>query len=184
MNLFSRLRIPLWFKTTNLLLRRYQGKDAPRLFEAARESINEVYPFLPWCHPDYSFDDSRQWIEAVEADWKKDVCYNFAVFDHDNAFVGGCGLNRIDQHPVANLGYWTRTHAAGRGIATEAAAGLAQFGFEHLQIKRIEIVMSTRNLPSRRVAERSGATYEGLLRNRLLLHGELHDAFMYSLIHA
>jgi ribosomal-protein-serine acetyltransferase len=34
---------------------------------------------------------------------------------------------------------------------------------------------------SQRVAEKSGALREGVLRNRLLLHGKIHDAAMYSL---
>jgi len=82
---------------------------------------------------------------------------------------------------MMNLGYWVKTPASGRGIATEATVALAQFGFDYLRLLRIEIVMSVRNTASRRVAEKAGGQFEGILANRLYLHGEAHDARLYSL---
>ncbi|HKI74195.1 MAG TPA: GNAT family protein, partial [Pseudomonadales bacterium] len=64
---------------------------------------------------------------------------------------------------------------------TEATVALAQFGFDYLRLLRIEIVMSVRNTASRRVAEKAGGQFEGILANRLYLHGEAHDARLYSL---
>ena len=60
--------------------------------------------------------------------------------------------------------------------------GLATFGLEALELERIEIIMSTSNEKSRRVAEKTGARFEGTLRNRLRLHQKLHDAHVYSII--
>jgi RimJ/RimL family protein N-acetyltransferase len=179
MNL-ARLGAPLSFETERLLIRRYRRTDDATLFDAAGESIEEVYPFLPWCHPGYKIEESRAWLANVEGEWNRGDSFNFAIFDKGGAFLGGCGLSRIDEHPAANLGYWVRTSAAGTGIATEATIALADFGIQKLELARIEIIMSTRNLPSRRVAQKSGATYEGLLRRRLLLHDEIHDAYLYS----
>ena len=55
-------------------------------------------------------------------------------------------------------------------------------GFEKLGLSRIEIVVSKDNEPSLRVAEKLGATKEGLLRNRLRLLGSPCDAYMHSFI--
>ena len=78
----------------------------------------------------------------------------------DGKFLGGIGLNRVDEHPVANLGYWVRSSAVGDGVATESVRGLARFGFTHLHLIRIEIIMSTENAASKKVAEKSGAKYD------------------------
>lgn len=181
-NLASTLHIPTSFETDNLLVRRYTIADESALFEAARESIAHVYPFLPWCHPLYSIDEARDWLGSIEPDWNNGSVYAFCIEHKDSGhFLGGCGISRIDEHPVVNLGYWIRRSALGNGVATEATAGLAQFAFEHLEILRVEVVMSTRNEASRRVAEKSGATYEAELRNRLFLHGQPHNAYLYSL---
>jgi ribosomal-protein-serine acetyltransferase len=167
-----------------VLLRAYTTDDAEALYEAARESIREVYPWLPWCRPSYSFGESCTWIAIQEEVWSSGSAYNFGVFDASTgAYLGGCGLNAINgEHGFANLGYWVRTSRAGRGIAVAATRLLAGFGFEALELKRVEIVVAVANHRSQRVAEKVGAAREGTLRNRLLLHGEPHDAVMYSLV--
>lgn len=83
---------------------------------------------------------------------------------------------------MANLGYWVRTSAAGRGVATGATRAVARFGFEQIGLKRIEIVAAVNNLSSQRVAEKAGAVREGVLRKRLLIRGESHDAVLFSLV--
>ena len=40
--------------------------DADALFVAACESINEVYPWLEWCHPDYSWDEASSSLALRE----------------------------------------------------------------------------------------------------------------------
>jgi len=45
-----------------VLLRPYRPEDADDLYTAARESIVEVYPWLSWCHPEYSIEESRAWM--------------------------------------------------------------------------------------------------------------------------
>jgi RimJ/RimL family protein N-acetyltransferase len=42
-------------------------------------------------------------------------------------------------------------------------------------------VIAAGNLASQRVAEKAGATREGILRGRLILHDVAHDAVMFSL---
>lgn len=182
-NLVDKGDPPLFFTTPRFTIRRYTLDDESVLFEAARESIGEVSIFLPWCNEDYCIEDSRNWLLSIESNWADQHAYAFAIFDSTSGrFLGGCGFNNIDEHPVANLGYWVRTSATGTGVATESTIGLARYGFEHLGISRIEIMMSILNPASRQVAINSGAQFEGTLRNRLNLHGENHDALMYSLI--
>ena len=55
-------------------------------------------------------------------------------------------------------------------------------GFEELDLRRIEIVVTLANDASLRVAEKVGARREGVLRRRLMAHGESYDAVMFSLI--
>jgi RimJ/RimL family protein N-acetyltransferase len=78
--------------------------------------------------------------------------------------------------------YWVRTGDTNRGVATRAVRLLARFGFEAAALVRIEIVVPIGNAASIRVAEKAGASREGLLRSRVMLHGMLHDAVMFSLV--
>jgi RimJ/RimL family protein N-acetyltransferase len=164
-------------------LRPYAPGDAPALFEAARESVGEVFPWLPWCHPEYSLAEAEEWARSRAALRAEGVEYDFVILDESARFLGACGINQINRlHRFANLGYWVRTSATGRGVATEAVRQVAGFAFAETDLVRIEIVCAVGNTRSQRVAERAGAVREGVLRNRLVLRGQPVDAVMYSLL--
>ena len=80
------------------------------------------------------------------------------------------------------MGYWVRSTHAGRGIATTAARLASGYAFANLGLARIEIVALPDNVASRRVAEKLGARFECIARNRLQFGDETRDAAMYSLV--
>jgi ribosomal-protein-serine acetyltransferase len=166
------------------LIRTYREEDASSLYEAVRESLAEVSRWLPWCHENYSIEESREFTSSRAMASQGDEWYSFAVFEREGGrFLGGVGLNFINRvHQMANLGYWVRTSAAGRGVATSATRAAARFGFEQLGLRRIEIVAAVDNIPSQRVAEKAGAAREGVLRQRLLICGKSMDAVLFSLV--
>jgi RimJ/RimL family protein N-acetyltransferase len=82
----------------------------------------------------------------------------------------------------ANLGYWVRSSAAGRGVAPAAVRQVAAYAFRETDLNRLEIVIAVGNSRSQRVAEKVGATREGVLRSRLVLPSGPSDAVMYSLV--
>ena len=167
-----------------VLIRPYRDEDTSALYEAVRESVSEISLWLPWCHQNYSIDESREFIGSRELLSQGGEWYSFGIFEKDDgALLGGVGINFINRvHQMANLGYWVRTSATGRGIATMATRLAARFGFEELGLHRIEIVAAVGNVPSQRVAEKAGATREGVLRKRLLIRGESLDAVLFSLV--
>jgi RimJ/RimL family protein N-acetyltransferase len=167
-----------------LVLRPFCEEDASALYEAVRESISEVSPWLPWCHENYSIEESREFINSRELLSQGGEWYSFGIFAQDGGRVlAGVGINSINRvHQMANLGYWVRSSAAGRGIATGATRLAARFAFEQLGLQRVEIVTAAANIASQRVAEKAGARREGILRNRLLIRGESLDAVLFSLV--
>jgi len=164
-------------------IRPYIKEDIPLLFEAVAESMGELGRWMPWCHPGYAIEDSRQWIDAQIVAFPQGTEYAFAIVDAENRFLGGCGLNHLERLNLrANLGYWVRASARGRGVATAAATLLAEWVFSNTPFYRVEIIAAVGNKASQRVAEKIGGQREGVLRSRLQLHGQAHDAVMYSLL--
>lgn len=164
-------------------LRPHVAGDAEEIYEAVRESIRELQAWMPWCHPDYAIEETREWLAAREEARSKGTEYDFRISDaRSGEYLGGVGINQISGHRAANLGYWIRSRATGRGVATRAARLVARFGFEELGLIRIEIVAAVGNLASRRVAEKVGAVREGVMRKGLLVHGVEHDAVLTSLV--
>ncbi len=171
---------------TGFGIRPYKIEDIPALFQAAIESSNEIFPWLPWCHPAYTIEDSSGWVHHTVEQWQNGREYNFIIFElNSGEFAGGVGLNETDSyHHTANLGYWVRTCFAGRGAASSAARLIAEFGVAQLGFQRMEIIASIENIPSQKAAIKSGAHYEGILRNRLFIRGKQHDAAVFSFIPA
>ena len=166
----------------NVRIRPYRVEDADAVVEAALESTTEAHPWMPWCHPGYTLSESRSWLDAQTAGFAAGTAFEFAIVSEDGRYLGGCGLNQIDPlNRRANLGYWVRSTATGRGVATAAVQALRDWAFAATDLVRLEIVIAEGNVASHRVAERVGAVREGTLRRRLILHGRLSDATMFSL---
>ncbi len=178
--------MPSYFTTPDgsIVVRPCQPNDAEPVFEAVRESIRELSPWMPWCHRGYSIEDSRAWLGSRPDTWQKGMEYDFLIADRSNGRpLGICGLNNLDrENRFANLGYWIRTSNARQGVATAGIPLVARFGFEELKLNRIEIIVATGNIPSQGVATKIGASREGRLRKRLIVRDHVYDAIMFSLI--
>jgi len=168
-----------------IILRKYEIGFAPLLFEAASESKGgEFSRWMPWCHENYTFAESENFIKRAVEDWRNATEFAFAIFDAaTNKFLGGVGLNQPnDNHKFYNLGYWIRVSKHNKGTASAATRLLAKTAFEDLPINRVEILAAVENIPSQKAAEKAGATREGILRKRLTIGGRTHDAALFSFV--
>lgn len=165
-------------------LRHYDLIDTDEAYMAIRESLNELMPWMTWCHSQYAIEETKQYLESRDEAWSNGTTYDFAIIDSsDDTFIGACGLNGIDyEQKRANLGYWIRTTKTRQGIAPRVVRLLARFAFNKLKLNRVELVIATTNKPSQRVAEKAGAVKEGVLRNRLVVRDQVYDAIMFSLV--
>jgi len=157
--------------------------DAEPLAAAVRESLEDLEPWMEWASDAYDVAVARRWIGDQARNREARGAFEFLITGSDGAVLGCCGINRISPSPIrlANLGYWVRSSASGRGIAPEATRRVAAWGFGNTDLVRVEVVVAVGNHRSRRVAEKAGARFEGTLRARLWTRGP-QDALMYSLV--
>src|SRR5205823_8754712 len=85
----------------------------------------------------------------------------------DSELLGGCELRLREQH-VANLSYFTLPQHRARGVASRAVALACQLAIAALGVRRLEIVVDTDNVASRRVALRNGFQETGRRNGRIL----------------
>lgn len=158
--------------------------DVDPVYDAAIESVAEIHPWMDWCHADMQRSETAKYVETALEAWKAGEQHPMVIAATDDGrILGSIGMNRLD--PIqrsANLGYWVRTSAAGRGIATTATRLLATWGLTKTDLVRIEIRMAVGNIASQRVAEKAGAVREGVDRDGLFFHGRAADAVRFSLI--
>ena len=167
-----------------ILLRPHRPEDCEPLHAAVTESVREVSLWLQWCHAGYSREEAESFIKLAGEAWLQHSDYPFAIVAaEDGAFLGGIGINHIIRlNRLANVGYWVRTSRTRQGIASAALRLVAQYAFGPLGLTRLEIVCIPTNTLSRRVAEKAGAKFEAISRNRIVMHGLARDAALYGLV--
>ena len=164
-------------------IRRYKPDDVDAIYDAVEESKAELSIWLPWCHDTYSRNDAVEWVESRQSAWETNQEWSFVVVNDEGKLLGACGIHRIDRlNGVGELGYWVRTSATRNGVATSATRQLCQWAFEESGLHRIEIVASEENAASLRVAAKVGAIREGILRERILLHGRRHNGELWAIL--
>lgn len=178
------LDFPDSFETERLLLRCPRPGDGPEICRAVNETLDSLRPWMPWAQepatPEISeLTARRAGLRFIE---RSDLMLLLFLKGTD-IMVGASGLHRIDWAvPRFEIGYWCRQRFQGLGYISEAVSGITEFAFDTLHAARVEIHMDSRNLASRRVAERVGYVLEGELRHHDRdARGELRDTLVFAL---
>ncbi len=177
MRLFDRLcpAKPLpTLETDRLYLRPLCRADADDLFEYARQRT--VSRYVLWNpHPDVDY--TRSYLAAVERFYRRGEYFDWAIVEKfSGKMIGTVGFTRLDvRHALGEIGYVLNPAFQKRGYATEAAWAVISHGFTHMNLHRIEGRYMAENLPSRRVMERCGMTFEGIGRQSMLVKGSYRD---------
>jgi len=166
-------------------LRPLEVDHAVAFDEAVRESAAELKGTMPWWRPDATVADQEAWARFTRDAWAQGTLYAFVILGGDGTLLGACSLEGVDRRRLsANLSYWVRTSATGRGVARTAARLLAGWGIGTLGLHRVEISMVTANAASRAAAAASGAVAEGVLRNKARWRGQSYDMAVFSFVPA
>lgn len=99
----------------------------------------------------------------------------------DGEVIGTGGIEPRGQH-AGEIGYVLGRDHWGKGLATEAAALLIEFGFAELGLHRVIAHTEPDNIASRRVLEKCGMVYEGVHRSDTLKDGVWRDSAIYAII--
>lgn len=103
----------------------------------------------------------------------------------DNRLVGCVWARRTDWGGrVTELSYAVAADARGFGVAPEAVDAITLALILEHGFQRVEVRVAPGNTASRRVTEKAGFTYEGLLRNAGTVHSGRVDLEVWSMVAA
>ena len=144
----------LILETDRLLLREFVPEDVDAL--AAVLSDPETMRYYP-----AALDRAgvAAWIERNRRRYADPGHGLWAmVLKSSGELIGDCGLTRqvVDETDEIEIGYHVRRDLWGRGYASEAARACREHGFSRLGAERLVSLIRPENLPSRRVAEKTG----------------------------
>lgn len=168
-----------------IMIRPFNEDDIEEFFNAVKESVDLVGKWLPWCTHDYSRTDADEWVSGAMYEWGQGHDFRFVICTEEapKQLLGSVAINHINyEFQTANLGYWVRSSAIQNGFARAASLLACEYAFQYLGLTRIEIVALPENIASNKVAQSLRATFEGLLRNKIVHHNQPQDANCYSLI--
>jgi len=172
----SRLAQPV-LNIDDLVLRPWQREDAPAVVAAyADPNIRQ------WHARSMDLDEALAWIETWPLRWQNETDCGWAVAG-EGVVLGQISLRGVNLDAgLSGISYWVMPHARGRRIAARALAAATQWAFSELGLHRTEILHSTRNLASCRVAERAGYVGEGVKRSEALHADGWHDMHQHARI--
>lgn len=109
---------------------------------------------------------------------------NFAIVrKKQDILIGVIGLHLKKQHDLGELGYWIGEPYWNQGYCTEAAREVIRYGFEELDLNRIQARYMTKNPASGRVMEKIGMQREGTLRQSLHCFDSFEDVHVSAILH-
>lgn len=99
--------------------------------------------------------------------------------------IGRCGIhNWNNDHRRAEIGYVMEDETYKRkGLMSEAVEAVIQYGFEKMNLHRLEALVGTGNIPSLRMMEKYRFTKEGILRQHYYNAGKYEDSVFFSKLH-
>ena len=170
--------------TARLALAPLDAQDARDMWGAVEVSRAHLEPWLPWVPYTFDFDTTHRYADASSSDWDLGRATRFAIRERTTRrFVGVVGLEAFSHmHQTAELGYWLRIDAAGRGYMTEAAGQVVSWAFSQLRAHRLRVAASTENHASLGVIRRLGFRFEGIAREAERCHGRWLDHAVFALL--
>lgn len=168
-------------ETIRLTLRQLEPADAEMMFRHWA-SDEQVTRFLRW-DAHQTIDETKSMIQQWIDNYQNDSTYYWGIYLKDGEMIGSIGVTISSEYDLKGaLGYKIGSRWWNQGYASEAANAVIGFMFRHTDIERIDSFCSIENPASRKVMEKTGMRYEGLLRHYYQTRDGFHDCTLYSII--
>ena len=167
--------------TERLILTPLTAADAHALFEY--RSLPEVCRYQLW--EPTSLEDAAGFIEGL-------ACVDFDTpgtwsqlgvrLKESGGLVGDLGVHFLEDGEQVEVGFTLAPAVHGRGLGTEAVAGLLDYLFGVLGKHRAIASVDPRNRPSLRLLERVGMRQEACFLQSVHSRGEWHDDVVFAVL--
>jgi ribosomal-protein-serine acetyltransferase len=159
-----------------------EPRHAEQVTELIVRNQDRLARWLPWARQPATVDTTRGYIRSNLTAFAAGTAA-YLLIEHDpDGIVGACGIRLDPAQRTGDLGYWLDAQAEGKGIVTRCVAALTRAGFEQYGLRRIEIRAVVGNERSRRVAQRCGYEFEGVLRAALNVGDHNEDMALYAAV--
>ncbi len=169
-------------ETERLILRRfeYTDDDAMLRYWIADEKIQSLYS-----EPVYTTKEAvKELLDKYIGSYEREDYYRWAIIEKDSMeCIGQIAYFLVDnKNHFAEIEYCIGSDFQRQGLATEATKAVIAYGFEKMNLHKVQICTKTINAPSKRVIEKCGLTYEGTFRDYFYMNGEYVGRLYFSIL--
>ena len=168
-------------ETDRLILKRIEFENAKSIFYIfSNEEIMRYYGQFPI----KSIEEAENLITMFHENFKNSKGIRWGIFvKEDNSLIGTCGYHNWNtRHSRAEIGYELSTNSWGKGYITEALRAIIQYGYEIMNLNRIEALVYPENKASIKSLLSQGFKKEGVLEEYALFRNVHQHLIMFSLL--
>ncbi len=165
--------------TSRLTLGQLEISDIPTITAyASNPNVSKMLRTMPY---PYAEKDAIFWLNRSRTEFEKQTSYIFRIGLATGEFIGGIGLHIKKAHQKAVIGYWIGEPFWGKGYMTEALGAVLEFGFETLNLNKIQAVYKLDNPQSGKVMAKNNMIQEAELVDDMYQNGQFHTLIQYRL---
>jgi ribosomal-protein-serine acetyltransferase len=168
----------MWLRTApparivgaQLTLRRWETDDAVDLCTAVTDSIEPLRKWMPWA-ADYDLTAARRFLGLAQSLWQVRDGFDYGIVDATGRILGSVSMHADISDGGLQIGYWIRTGATRRHVATRAAALVTAEAFRLDGVTHTEIHHDRANEISGRIPRRLGYEHVATVSSERLAPG-------------
>jgi len=153
--------------TQRFKLRQLKMEDDNEIFAIRSDEDVAKYLDRPQAK---TIDDARQFITKINNGIDKNEWIFWAIVPrNEHKLVGRvCLWNITEDKSTAEIGFELSPDAQGKGIMQEVLPKIIEYGFEEMNLQKIEGDVDPNNIKSIKLMEKYGFVYERKLENMLI----------------
>lgn len=165
-------------RTERLLLRQFVEGDLESVYKGLSDP--EIIKYYGVSYQ--TLEGTKKQMQFFEDLEKEGTGIWWAVCSADNnTFYGAGGLNSLSkEHKKAEIGFWLLTDFWGKGIMTEAIPLICNYGFDNLELHRIEGLVETENINCRKAMKKLDFIHEGTMNECEIKNGKFISLEIYA----
>lgn len=169
--------------TERLMLRAFTVDDIPAYREEfSKDSVQQYLGGVLLLGADQK--SVNNWLRNInDRLLKKKIVITWLITKKENTreSVGRIDLGGFTNKKAAEISYYVWEKYWGNGYAVEAVEGVVKFGFDVMELDRIQAIVHVKNARSQKALLKAGFIQEGLLR-KYPLGKSIEDVFMFSVV--
>ncbi|MCC6180979.1 MAG: GNAT family N-acetyltransferase [Bacteroidia bacterium] len=166
--------------TDRFLLRQFIESDLENVFKGLSHPDIIKYYGVNY----KTIDETKQQLKFFEDLEKEKTGIWWAICSLDNSiFYGAGGLNDLKkEHKKAEIGFWLLTEFWGQGIMKEVMPVICNYGFNNLNLHRIEGLVESDNLNCKNAMQKLNFNYEGTMKDCEIKNGKFISLDIYAML--